>query len=69
MILAVVIGAGLGLLISIAVVIGQDRAHEEAWIRIARERRRLAEIKRLLTEIAIKGGFRDVLRRLEKLDP
>ena len=69
MITVLVIGGGIGLLIGLAVLIGGEQAHEEAWIRIARERRRLAEIKREMVDIAVEGEFDECLRRLERLDP
>ena len=68
MITVLVIGGGIGLLIGLAVLIGEEQAPEEAWIRIARERRRLAEIKREMVDIAVEGGLERV-RRLERLDP
>ncbi|MHA6628328.1 hypothetical protein ACU61A_23055 [Pseudonocardia sichuanensis] len=46
------IGGGVGLLIGIAVLVGQMQAQENAWRAIARERRELGAWRRELTAAA-----------------
>lgn len=64
--LTLVIGGGLGLLIGLAVLIGQEQAQEHAWRRIAQERRELGTLKRALIEAAGSPECADCWKRLEK---
>jgi len=52
MMLAWIIGGGLGLLIGLAVVIGQRSAQEHAWSAVAAERRELHEMRVALGTLA-----------------
>ena len=55
MVWSVLIGGGLGLLIALAVLIGQARAQDSAWRAIARQRRELDAWERELTAAAVDG--------------
>jgi len=52
MVWSMFIGGGLGLLIGLAVLVGQMQAQENAWRAIARERRELGAWRRELTAVA-----------------
>jgi hypothetical protein len=50
MVWSMFIGGGFGLLIGLAVLVGQMQAQESAWRAIARERRELGERRRELAK-------------------
>lgn len=56
MVLSVIIGGGLGILMTLAVLVGQAAAQDRAWRAIAQERERLAQRKRELIAAAASGG-------------
>lgn len=57
------IGGGLGLLLGLAVLVGQVQAQENAWRAIARERRELGSWERRLTAAAASGQCPTCRRR------
>jgi hypothetical protein len=63
MVLTVFIGGGLGLLIGLAVLIGQTQAQEGAWRAIARGRRELGAWERELAAVAQDGECPTCRRR------
>lgn len=52
----VIIGGGLGTLMTLAVLIGQSAAQDRAWRAIARERRILEQRKHELIAVSASGG-------------
>jgi hypothetical protein len=55
MVLSVIIGGGIGILMTLAVLIGQAAAQDRAWRAIARERRTLEQRKQELISAAASG--------------
>jgi len=51
-----IIGGGVGVLVILAVLVGQAQAQDTAWRRIARERRELGEWERALIAAAESRG-------------
>jgi hypothetical protein len=63
MVWSVFIGGGVGLLIGLAVLVGQVQAQENAWRAIARERREIGARRRELAAAAESGGCPNCGRR------
>jgi hypothetical protein len=55
MVFAVIIGGGIGILMTLAVLVGQAAAQDRAWRAIAKERRTLEQRKRELIAAAASG--------------
>jgi hypothetical protein len=64
---SMLIGGGIGLLIGLAVLVGQAQAQESAWRAIARERRELGAWRRELAAAAESDGCPRCRRRRREL--